>query len=50
MSEGDSPKPEPTEGGSHVVLVVMILYAALLAAAAASEIFDLGWFDWIVPY
>lgn len=45
---------EPTEKEdqkSHpVLLAVLVLYALLLAAAAASEILDLGWFDWLRPY
>ncbi len=33
--------------GSPATLIVLTAYAVLLVAAAASEILDLGWFDWL---
>ena len=30
-----------------ITLAVLLLYVVLLACAAYSELFDLGWFDWL---
>ncbi|MBI4614996.1 MAG: hypothetical protein HY720_15395, partial [Planctomycetes bacterium] len=44
-----SPPPDKDKA-SPVLAAALIAYTVVLAVAAASEIFDLGWFDWLVRY
>ena len=48
-----SEKPQGQEGRSGApagsfLVGVMVLYAIVLAVATVSEVFDLGWFDWMI--